>query len=96
MWRTLVTGEFVSKDVAADWAVARLPAIQAAVLADAREIYLRGRGRGLAYSPARTSTHGQLTARLCDDEFIPNYKPADFTFAERLEVERIMAQREKK
>jgi streptomycin 3"-adenylyltransferase len=43
MWRTLVTGEFVSKDVAADWAAARLPAIQAAVLAHAREIYLRGR-----------------------------------------------------
>ncbi|WP_047685587.1 MULTISPECIES: aminoglycoside adenylyltransferase family protein [Xenorhabdus] len=42
MWRTLVTGEFVSKDVAADWAAARLPAIQAAVLADARETYLRG------------------------------------------------------
>ncbi|PHM61787.1 aminoglycoside adenylyltransferase family protein [Xenorhabdus ishibashii] len=42
MWRTLVTGEFVSKDVAADWAAARLPAIQAAVLTDAREAYLRG------------------------------------------------------
>ncbi|MDE9555915.1 DUF4111 domain-containing protein [Xenorhabdus bovienii] len=42
MWRTLVTGEFVSKDVAADWAAARLPAIQAAVLAGARETYLRG------------------------------------------------------
>ena len=41
MWRTLVTGEFVSKDVAADWAAARLPAEQAAVLADAREAYLR-------------------------------------------------------
>ncbi|BET98067.1 aminoglycoside adenylyltransferase domain-containing protein [Xenorhabdus taiwanensis] len=43
MWRTLVTGEFVSKDVAADWAAARLPAIQAAVLTNARENYLRGR-----------------------------------------------------
>ncbi|CAM3755555.1 aminoglycoside adenylyltransferase family protein [Xenorhabdus thuongxuanensis] len=43
MWRTLVTGEFVSKDVAANWAAARLPAIQAAVLTDAREDYLRGR-----------------------------------------------------
>ncbi|MBC8953601.1 aminoglycoside adenylyltransferase domain-containing protein [Xenorhabdus sp. PB62.4] len=42
MWRTLVTGEFVSKDAAADWAAARLPAIQATVLADARETYLRG------------------------------------------------------
>ncbi|PQQ28320.1 adenylyltransferase [Photorhabdus luminescens] len=43
MWLTLVTGEFVSKDVAADWAAARLPAIQATVLADARETYLKGR-----------------------------------------------------
>ncbi|MBD1227128.1 aminoglycoside adenylyltransferase family protein [Xenorhabdus griffiniae] len=42
MWRTLVTGEFVSKDVAADWAAARLPATQAAVLADVRETYLKG------------------------------------------------------
>ncbi|WP_340618992.1 aminoglycoside adenylyltransferase family protein [Xenorhabdus entomophaga] len=42
MWRTLVTGEFVPKDVAAGWAAARLPATQAAVLADARETYLRG------------------------------------------------------
>lgn len=42
MWRTLVTGEFVSKDVAADWAAVRLPAIQAAVLTNAREAYLRG------------------------------------------------------
>lgn len=40
MWRTLVTGEFVSKDVAADWAAARLPAEQAVILADTREIYL--------------------------------------------------------
>lgn len=40
MWRTLVTGEFVSKDVAADWAAARLPATQATVLVDARKAYL--------------------------------------------------------
>lgn len=46
MWRTLVAGDFVSKDVAADWAAARLPAIQAAVLADARETYLNGREEG--------------------------------------------------
>jgi len=42
MWRTLVTGEFVSKDAAADWAMARLPVIQANVLAYAREAYLKG------------------------------------------------------
>ncbi|PHM46260.1 hypothetical protein Xmau_00668 [Xenorhabdus mauleonii] len=43
MWRTLVTGEFVSKDVAADWAAARFPPVQAAVLAEAREAYLNGK-----------------------------------------------------
>ncbi|WP_426577206.1 aminoglycoside adenylyltransferase family protein [Xenorhabdus stockiae] len=42
MWRTLVTGEFVPKDIAADWAAARLPAIQSTVLADARKAYLSG------------------------------------------------------
>lgn len=42
MWRTSVTGEFVSKDVAADWAVTRLPTEHADVLVDAREAYLSG------------------------------------------------------
>lgn len=42
MWRTSVTGEFVSKDVAANWAATRLAAEQAAVLVDAREAYLSG------------------------------------------------------
>ncbi len=40
MRRTLVTGEFVPKDVAVDWAAARLPSEQAAILADARESYM--------------------------------------------------------
>ncbi|MFU0507246.1 aminoglycoside adenylyltransferase family protein [Pseudaminobacter sp. NGMCC 1.201702] len=40
MWRTLATGEFVSKDVAAEWAMIRLPAEPAAVIACAREAYL--------------------------------------------------------
>lgn len=40
MWRTLTTGEFVSKDVAAEWAEKRLPVEQAAVLAGAREAYM--------------------------------------------------------
>ena len=40
MWRTVATGEFVSKDVAADWAAARLPAELAIALVDAREAYL--------------------------------------------------------
>ena len=42
MWRTTVTGEFVSKDAAADWAATRLPAEQAEVLVDARGGYLSG------------------------------------------------------
>jgi streptomycin 3"-adenylyltransferase len=40
MWRTLATGEFVSKDVAAEWAMERLPAGPAALVACAREAYL--------------------------------------------------------
>src|SRR5690606_18364981 len=40
MWRTLATGDFVPKDAAAGWAVARLPAEHAAVLATARDAYL--------------------------------------------------------
>ncbi len=42
MWRTSVTGEFISKDVAADWAATRLPAEQADILIKAREAYLSG------------------------------------------------------
>ncbi|WP_095448858.1 aminoglycoside adenylyltransferase family protein [Ochrobactrum quorumnocens] len=40
MWRTLVTGEFVPKDAAAQWAMPRLPDIAATLLASAREGYL--------------------------------------------------------
>lgn len=40
MWRTLVTREFVSKDAAAKWAIARLATEQAAVLYDAQAVYL--------------------------------------------------------
>lgn len=40
MWRTLVTGEFVSKDVAAQWAMPRLSDNAATLLARAREGYL--------------------------------------------------------
>ncbi|WP_222115943.1 aminoglycoside adenylyltransferase family protein [Chromobacterium vaccinii] len=40
MWHTLLSGEFVSKDVAADWAATRLPAGPAAILVYARELYL--------------------------------------------------------
>lgn len=40
MWRTLVSGEFYPKDVAAAWAAGRLPDAQAAVLIAARAAYL--------------------------------------------------------
>lgn len=42
IWTTLATGEIRSKDTAADWALARLPAEHRAVLARARELYLAG------------------------------------------------------
>ncbi|WP_369406693.1 aminoglycoside adenylyltransferase domain-containing protein [Chromobacterium alticapitis] len=61
MWRTLLTGEFVAKDVAADWAAARLPAGQAAVLAYAREGYLT---RGEEDWASRRHEHG-LTRTRC-------------------------------
>lgn len=40
MWRTLATGEIVPKDVAADWAIPRLPAKAGALVASARDAYL--------------------------------------------------------
>jgi predicted nucleotidyltransferase len=40
MWRTLTTGEFVSKDVAAAWAVLLLPAAEAVTMRLARDDYL--------------------------------------------------------
>jgi predicted nucleotidyltransferase len=40
MWRTLAIGDFVPKDVAADWAMPRLPAEAAVLIADARDAYL--------------------------------------------------------
>ncbi len=39
MWRTLTAGEFVSKNVAAEWAADRLPVEQALALNVAREAY---------------------------------------------------------
>lgn len=44
IWVTLVTGAIVPKDVAADWALERLPAEHRPVLEHARDIYLRGLG----------------------------------------------------
>jgi predicted nucleotidyltransferase len=40
MWRTAATAEFVTKDIAAEWAMPRLPERIADVLADARDAYL--------------------------------------------------------
>ncbi|MDK1489823.1 aminoglycoside adenylyltransferase family protein [Sinorhizobium sp. 7-81] len=40
MWRTLATGQFVPKDVAGEWAMSRLPAESAMLVAHAREAYL--------------------------------------------------------
>ncbi|NLS15618.1 DUF4111 domain-containing protein [Rhizobium sp. P40RR-XXII] len=40
MWRTAATGEFVTKDIAADWAASRLPKQPARTLLHAREGYL--------------------------------------------------------
>ncbi len=40
MWRTLVSCEFVPKDVAAEWAESRLPKEHAVILADARRAHL--------------------------------------------------------
>ena len=44
MWRTLATGDFVPKDVAAEWAVPRLQAGAAALVADAGDAYLGTKG----------------------------------------------------
>ena len=43
MWRTLLTGDFVPKDVAATWAAARLPQAEGDLLLAARQAYLDGR-----------------------------------------------------
>jgi predicted nucleotidyltransferase len=42
MWRTLVEGDFVPKDVAAQWAIPRLPDSDATLMANAREGYFNG------------------------------------------------------
>jgi predicted nucleotidyltransferase len=42
IWMTLATGAMTSKDAAADWALARLPAVHRPVLAHARTVYVAG------------------------------------------------------
>ena len=62
MWRTLATGDFVPKDVAAEWAIPRLPAEAATVLAGAREAYL-GLSRDVEGSEVQ-SVAGELAKRV--------------------------------
>lgn len=69
MWHTLATGEFASKDKAADWAAAHLPPPQAAVLTDARNDYLQGTERDwqacqTALPQAVRVLHDQVRASL--------------------------------
>jgi len=69
MWRTLATAEFVPKDVAAEWAVPRLPAEPAALVAFAREAYLGLRQddwQGRQHEVRRAAIHlsGQVEAML--------------------------------
>ena len=42
IWMTLATGAVTSKDAAADWALARIPAVHRPVLAHARAVYVTG------------------------------------------------------
>lgn len=46
MWHTAETGDFIAKDVAADWAIPCLSHASAEVLADARDVY-RGTARDI-------------------------------------------------
>lgn len=70
MWRTLATGDFVPKDVAAEWAIPRLPAEAAAVLAGAREAYL-GLSRDVKGSEVQ-SVAGELAKRVMAMVSSPN------------------------
>lgn len=56
MWRTLSTGQFVSKDSAADWAAPRLSGRAAAILALARDAYLGDGDDDLHLRRAEVST----------------------------------------
>lgn len=66
MWQTLTTGEFVAKDVAADWAIRRLPAGTAILVAYAKDAYLgvgkddwqgrQGEAEGAAHDLSRRVT----------------------------------------
>jgi len=65
MWRTLSIGEFVAKDMAADWAMRQLPAAQALLLAEARAAYLGLKEDVWGAPPGETAAlAGQLAERV--------------------------------
>ncbi|HEX6128506.1 MAG TPA: aminoglycoside adenylyltransferase family protein [Candidatus Limnocylindria bacterium] len=65
MWSTVATGEFRSKDAAAEWAAARLPEADGAVLRRARDGYLSGGDEGWgALMPAACATAERLAAEV--------------------------------
>lgn len=65
VWSTVATGEFRAKDAAADWAAARLPEADAAVLRRARDAYLSGGDEGWeALMPAARATAERLAAEV--------------------------------
>lgn len=67
MWRTLVAGDFVPKHVAAEWAMARLPARPAGLLAAARDAYLGKAApewRAAAARPVASDLAGRIAALL--------------------------------
>lgn len=83
IWATLTTGEFWSKDRAADWAAARLPPGQRAVVAHARAIYLgdvpEAWGALLPDIPAAVEVmHAAIVATVREADAVdPNAGPSD-------------------
>jgi streptomycin 3"-adenylyltransferase len=65
IWTTAATGEIRSKDAAAEWALARLPAEHRPVLNHARDLYLRS-----TYSQETWPEGLKAAARPCVDEII--------------------------
>lgn len=73
MWRNAVTGEFVSKDAAAQWAVPQLSDRAAGVLAAARRAYL---GDGVDDLRLRDSEVSQTVEELAGRIFVQLKRPA--------------------
>jgi streptomycin 3"-adenylyltransferase len=65
MWSTVATGQIRSKDAAADWAAARLPDADAAVMCRARDGYLAGGEEDwTAVMPAARAAAARLAAEV--------------------------------